>query len=89
MEAKRKLGEILSAFEFLDNPAMDLVSLHLHIFFDTACAYRVFSLLAATVMDHLRTKLRLEYQEGKVGIKMGTISRLSSWRRFYLNTYAT
>lgn len=28
MEAKRKLGEILSAFEFLDDVAMDLVSLH-------------------------------------------------------------
>lgn len=29
MDAKRKLGEILSAFEFLDNMSMDLVrSLH-------------------------------------------------------------
>lgn len=28
VEAKRKLGEILSAFEFLDNVAMDLVCLH-------------------------------------------------------------
>lgn len=26
LEAKRKLGEILSAFEFLDHGAMDLVS---------------------------------------------------------------
>ena len=28
VEAKRKLGEILSAFEFLDIVAMDLVCLH-------------------------------------------------------------
>ncbi|KAG5621020.1 hypothetical protein H5410_006238 [Solanum commersonii] len=29
LEAKRKLGEILSAFEFLDHGAMDLVLKHL------------------------------------------------------------
>lgn len=31
LEAKRKLGEILSAFEFLDNQSLDLVSSRIYI----------------------------------------------------------
>lgn len=58
MEAKRKLGEILSAFEFLDNHAMDLVSFlwHIRTLLPVCASY---SYKIPSFDFHILTRLRL------------------------------